>query len=210
MIPDKKRREGKSDGPAPPTSRSGSFDQLYRDHIDIMYRFAYRLCGEAEAAKDLVQETFLNAYRAYDRFRGDAQVSTWLYAIASHACLRMRRKRKGEPDRELSLEEFVPTSEGEFVLQIPMEGLSPQEALENKELRQILDRAIAKLPQKYRMVLVLRDMEGLSAKEVGSILGLNERAIKSRLHRARLFVRKELSGRGLANDANRSAHTSFE
>jgi RNA polymerase sigma-70 factor, ECF subfamily len=210
MIPDKKRREGKSDGPTPPNSRSGSFDQLYRDHIDIMYRFAYRLCGEAEAAKDLVQETFLNAYRAYDRFRGDAQVSTWLYAIASHACLRMRRKRKGEPDRELSLEEFVPTSEGEFVLQIPMEGLSPQEALENKELRQILDRAIAKLPQKYRMVLVLRDMEGLSAKEVGSILGLNERAIKSRLHRARLFVRKELSGRGLANNANRSAHTSLE
>jgi RNA polymerase sigma-70 factor (ECF subfamily) len=210
MIPDKKRREGKSNGPTPPSSRSGSFDQLYRDHIDIMYRFAYRLCGEAEAAKDLVQETFLNAYRAYDRFRGDAQVSTWLYAIASHACLRMRRKRKGEPDRELSLEEFVPTSEGEFVLQIPMEGLSPQEALENKELRQILDRAIAKLPQKYRMVLVLRDMEGLSAKEVGGILGLNERAIKSRLHRARLFVRKELSGRGLANDANRSAHTAAE
>ena len=60
-----------------------------------MYRFAYRLCGEAEAAKDLVQETFLNAYRAYDRFRGDSQVSTWLYAIASHACQRMRRKRKG-------------------------------------------------------------------------------------------------------------------
>ncbi len=210
MIPDKKRREGKSNGPTPPSSRSGSFDQLYRDHIDIMYRFAYRLCGEAEAAKDLVQETFLNAYRAYDRFRGDAQVSTWLYAIASNACLRMRRKRKGEPDRELSLEEFVPTSEGEFVLQIPMEGLSPQEALENKELRQILDRAIAKLPQKYRMVLVLRDMEGLSAKEVGGILGLNERAIKSRLHRARLFVRKELSGRGLANDANRSAHTAAE
>ena len=81
-----------------------------------MYRFAYRLCGEAEVAKDLVQETFLNAYRAYDRFRGDAQVSTWLYAIASHACQRMRRKRKGEPERELSLEEFVPTSEGEFAL----------------------------------------------------------------------------------------------
>jgi len=165
-----------------------------------MYRFAYRLCGEAESAKDLVQETFLSAYRAYDRFRGDAQISTWLYAIASHACQRMRRKRKGEPERELSLTEFVPTSGGEFSLQVPMEGLSPQEALENKQLRQILDRAIAKLPRKYRMVLVLRDMEGLSAKEVGGILGLNERAIKSRLHRARLFVRRELSGKGLAGE----------
>jgi RNA polymerase sigma-70 factor (ECF subfamily) len=203
MASQKKSRRDHPDGAPPHASPAGSFDQLYRDHIDIMYRFAYRLCGEAEAAKDLVQETFLNAYRAYDRFRGDAQVSTWLYAIASHACLRMRRKRKGEPERELSLEEFVPTSEGEFALQIPMEGLSPQEALENKELRQILDRAVGKLPRKYRMVLVLRDMEGLSAKEVGGILGVNERAIKSRLHRARLFVRKELSAKGVANEFHR-------
>ena len=104
----------------------------------------------------------------------------------------------------------MPTSEGEFALQIPMEGLSPQEALENKELRQILDRAIDKLPRKYRMVLVLRDMEGLSAKEVGGILGLNERAIKSRLHRARLFVRKELSAKGLAGELNRDVHTRLE
>ena len=207
MISQKKSRRKTNDGPSAPPVKSSSFDRLYRDHVDIMYRFAYRLCGEAEAAKDLVQETFLNAYRAYDRFRGDSQVSTWLYAIASHACLRMRRKRKGEPDRELSLEEFVPTAEGEFVLQIPMEGLSPQEAMENKELRQILDRAIEKLPHKYRMVLVLRDMEGLSAKEVGGILGLNERAIKSRLHRARLFVRKELSAKEVVGEMIRNPHT---
>lgn len=207
MASQKKIRPETHDGHGAAPSTPAPFDQLYRDHVDVMYRFAYRLCGEAEAAKDLVQETFLNAYRAYDRFRGDAQVSTWLYAIASHACQRMRRKRKGEPERELSLEEFVPTSEGEFALQIPMEGLSPQEALENKELRQILDRAIAKLPRKYRMVLVLRDMEGLSAKEVGSILGLNERAIKSRLHRARLFVRKELSAKGLAGEFRQDVTT---
>jgi RNA polymerase sigma-70 factor (ECF subfamily) len=177
---------------------AASFDALYRDHVDLMYRFATRLCGEPEAAKDLVQETFLNAYRGYQTFRGDAQVSTWLYAIAARACSRMRRKRKGAPDRELSLEEFIPTAEGEFRLQIPVDGLSPEEALQNKELRQALDQAIAKLPKKYRMVLVLRDMEGLSAKEVGSIVGLNERAVKSRLHRARLFVRRELSAQGIA------------
>jgi len=165
-----------------------------------MYRFANRLCGESEAAKDLVQETFLNAYRGFKNFRGDAQVSTWLYTIASRACMRMRRKRKGEPDRELSLDEFIPSSEGEFRLQIPVDGLSPEEALENKELRLALDEAINKLPRKYKMVLVLRDMEGLSAKEVGTVMGLNERAVKSRLHRARLFVRRELSGNGVAND----------
>lgn len=181
------------EGPQDPSG----FDKLYRDHVDLLYRYAYRLCGEAEAAKDLVQETFLNAYRGFNRFRGDARVSTWLYTIASRACMRMRRKRKGEPERELSLDEFVPTSEGEFHLQIPVEGLTPEEALQNKELREALDRAIQSLPKKYRMTLVLRDMEGLSAKEVGAIMGVNERAVKSRLHRARLFVRKELSARGI-------------
>ncbi len=198
--------------PSPPTSREKdrtslpaqtpeNFDRLYRDHVDLIYRFANRLCGETEAAKDLVQETFLNAYRGFNKFRGDAQISTWLYTIASRACMRMRRKRKGAPERELSLEEFIPTSDGEFRLQIPVDGLSPEEALQNKELRQALDAAIDKLPKKYKMVLVLRDMEGLSAKEVGTIMGLSERAVKSRLHRARLFVRRELSARGIAKSA---------
>lgn len=195
-------------GPSPTTRRSPAsssidpqssknFDTLYKDHVDLMYRFAHRLCGEPESAKDLVQETFLNAYRGFDRFRGDAQISTWLYTIASRACLRMRRRRKGAPERELSLEEFIPTSDGEFRLQIPIDGLSPEAALQNKQLRQALDGAINQLPKKYKMVLVLRDMEGLSAKEVGSVMGLNERAVKSRLHRARLFVRRQLSARGL-------------
>jgi len=174
-----------------------AFDRLYRDHVDRIYRFAQRLCGQVEDAQDLVQDTFLNAYRGLEGFRGDAQVSTWLYRIAARACLRLRRKRKGEPARELSLDEFIPTSEGEFRLQLPTDGLTPEEALENKELKRALHQAIQKLPNKYRVVLVLRDMEGLTAKEVGTIMGLNERAVKSRLHRARLFVRRELSARGI-------------
>ena len=195
------RRQGQS-----PAQDSRSFDTLYRDHVDLIYRYAHRLCGEAESAKDLVQETFLNAYRGLKDFRGDAQLSTWLYTIASRACMRMRRKRKGEPERELSLDEFIPTADGEFRLQIPMEGMTPEQALQNKELREALDQAINKLPPKYRMVLVLRDMEGLSAKEVGTIMDLNERAIKSRLHRARLFVRRELSARGITQQDFQSQH----
>ena len=189
--------------PAPRLPQSaGAFDTLYKAHVDLVYRYAHRLCGEAELAKDLVQETFLNAYRGLTRFRGDAKVSTWLYTIASRACLRMRRKRKGAPEYELSLEEFIPTSEGEFRLQIPVEGLTPEQALENKELRDALEQAINKLPKKYRMALVLRDMEGLSAGETGAVMGLSERAVKSRLHRARLFVRRELSARGMAKEAH--------
>lgn len=198
------------DRSAVPPRTLKNFDRLYRDHVDLMYRYANRLCGETEAAKDLVQETFLNAYRGFKKFRGDAQISTWLYTIASRACLRMRRRRKGAPERELSLDEFIPTSDGEFRLQIPVDGLSPEEALQNKELRQALDAAIDKLPKKYKMVLVLRDMEGLSAKEVGTIMGLNERAVKSRLHRARLFVRRELSARGITEARDSHDHESLE
>jgi len=170
---------------------------MYLENADRMYRFAQRLCGEAEDARDLVQETFLNAYRGLPDFRGEAQLSTWLYRIASRVCLAMRRRRKGEPERELSLEEFIPTSDGELRLQIPADGLSPEQALESKQLRRALRQAIQKLPAKYRIVLVLCDMEELSAKEVGAVVGLNERAVKSRLHRARLFVRRELSVRGI-------------
>lgn len=196
--------------PVPRPARSSeAFDKLYREHVDLVYRYAHRLCGEAESAKDLVQETFLNAYRGLTRFRGDAKISTWLYTIASRACLRMRRKRKGAPERELSLEEFIPSSEGEFRLQIPIEGVTPEQALENKELREALDQAINKLPNKYRMALVLRDMEGLSAGEAGAVMGLSERALKSRLHRARLFVRRELSARGVAQD-DRQSHEGWQ
>lgn len=200
----KTRTQGRGSGIRPAAGGGDdaeAFDRLYREHVDRLYRFAQRFCGQVEDAKDLVQETFLNAYRGLKRFRGDAQVSTWLYTIASRACIRMRRKRKGEPERELSLEEFIPTSEGEFRLQIPTDGLTPEQALENKELRQALRQAIRKLPGKYRLVLVLRDMEGLSARQVGSAMGLNERAVKSRLHRARLFVRRELSARGIEHPA---------
>jgi len=182
------------DGAAADAQSVAAFDRLYRDHVDRMYRFAQRLCGSPEDAKDLVQETFLSAYRSLKDFRGESSVSTWLYTIAAHACQRMRRKRKGEPERELSLDALIPTSDGDMPLQVPGEDLSPEERLQYKELRQSLFAAVHQLPKKYRMVLVLRDMEGLSAKEVGAVMGLTERAVKSRLHRARLFVRHELGG----------------
>ncbi len=182
------------DGAAPDGKSVAAFDRLYRDHVDRMYRFAQRLCGSPEDAKDLVQETFLSAYRNLKNFRGESSVSTWLYTIAAHACQRMRRKRKGEPDYKLSLDALIPTSDGSMPMQVAGGDLSPEERLQFKELRRSLHSAVHKLPKKYRMVLVLRDMEGLSAKEVGAVMGLTERAVKSRLHRARLFVRLELSG----------------
>lgn len=182
------------DGAANDGKSVAAFDRLYRDHVDRMYRFAQRLCGSPDDAKDLVQETFLSAYRSLKDFRGESSISTWLYAIAAHACQRMRRKRKGEPERELSLDALIPTADGDMPLQVPGSDLTPEERLEHKELRHSLFSAVHKLPKKYRMVLVLRDMEGLSAREVGAVMDLTERAVKSRLHRARLFLRHELNG----------------
>jgi RNA polymerase sigma-70 factor, ECF subfamily len=178
------------------------FDRIYREHADRLFAFGQKICGHVEDAKDLVEETFLNAYRGRKDFRGEAKMSTWLYAIAARVCIRMRRRKKDAPDRELSLEEFLPTDEGEFRLQPIAAGLDPEQTLQNKELKDALDAAIQALPRHYRLVLVLRDMEGLSAKEVGSIMGLNERAVKSRLHRARLFVRQRLSQKGIYASAD--------
>jgi RNA polymerase sigma-70 factor (ECF subfamily) len=204
------RKSPKGRGSAsPPSSRvttekngaktAARFDRLYREQVDRIHRFAQRMCGPGEDAMDVVQETFLNAYRGLKDFRGEAQMSTWLYSIAARACMHMRRKRKGAPDRELSLDEFIPTSEGEFRLQVKTDGLTPEEALANKQLKRGLEDAIQALPRKYQLVLVLRDMEGLTAKQVGDVMMLSERAVKTRLHRARLFVRRELSARGLAS-----------
>jgi RNA polymerase sigma-70 factor, ECF subfamily len=189
----KKQQHAPVDSGAATGASSEGFDRLYRDHVDVLSRFAQRMCGRTEDAKDVVQETFLNAYRGLKAFRGDAQLSTWLYTIASRVSHRMRRKRTGEPARELSLEEFAPSLESESRLQIPTGGPTPEEALENKQLRKVLRRAIEKLPHKYRVILVLRDVEGFTAKEVGAMVSLNERAVKTRLHRARLFLRRELN-----------------
>ncbi|MEP6600619.1 MAG: sigma-70 family RNA polymerase sigma factor [Nitrospirota bacterium] len=177
------------------------FDRIFNENVDRLFAFGQRICGHVEDAKDLVQETFLNAYQSLDGFRGEAKISTWLYTIAARVCIRKRRKKKDAPDRELSLEEFLP-GEGDIRLQPIADGLDPEQALQNEQLKNVLEGAIQALPKRYRLVLVLRDMEGLSAREVGSIMGLNERAVKSRLHRARLFMRTQLAHKGIHGAAN--------
>src|SRR5581483_5458060 len=174
-----------------------SFDRLYRNHVDRLHRFAQRICGPSEEAYDLVQETFLNAYRGLPAFRGEAQLSTWLYRIAVRACARMHRGQRGDRRQDLSLDALLPDGAGPWQRYLPVERRTPEKALENKQLREALNKALDALPKPYRVVLVLRDMEGLRAKEVGAIMGLSERAVKSRLHRARLFIRKALAAEGL-------------
>lgn len=155
-----------------------------------LYNFASRMCRNAEDARDVLQETFMGAFRGLPAFRGDARMSTWLFRIAANACRKMRRRRKDEPPRTLILEEVKPwASHGP--VEIPDPAAGPEAVALRHELQHVLDNCIAGLPLPYRAVLILRDLEGLSTEESAEILGLSVPNVKSRLHRARLFVRQE-------------------
>jgi RNA polymerase sigma-70 factor, ECF subfamily len=171
-------------------ARSGdaaALDSLLSRYQPHVLRFGLRMCGDVEDAQDVLQETLLAAARNLGRFRGDARLSTWLYTIARSFCLKKRRTSKFAPSLE-SLE-----AHDETATQVADARRGPEEAAAGRQLQLALDGAIAELEPMYREVLLLRDVEGLSASEVGEILGLTIEAVKSRLHRARVAVRERLA-----------------
>jgi len=163
-----------------------AFDLFVKRYGDRLYGFSMRMCGEREDARDTVQETLLQAFRSLKSLKEPKALRSWLYRVASNACLMRRRKGKFEPERELSLEELMPQEGEEASVEIP------EEKLLRDELRLKVREAIRALPPQYRVVLVLRDMEQLSTREAAEALDLPESTIKIRLHRARLGVRKQL------------------
>ncbi len=167
-----------------------AFEDLIKDNETKIYNISYRLLRKREDAADIVQETFIQAFRKLNSFRGKSSFSTWLYRIATNLCFqRLRSKKK----RTISLDEPVWTDEGKAKREIPDWSNDPRASLENKELRQMIDRGISELPSKYRAAFILRDMEGLPISKISEILKLSEPAVKSRLHRSRLFLREKLS-----------------
>lgn len=170
-----------------------AFRALVERYQERLYNFAARMCRHREDAKDVLQDTLLSAARALKDFRGEGKLSTWLFRIAANACRKMRRRGAFEPERELSLEEFMPGPGPEGQLEIADWQDTPDAALERARQREGLEAAIAELPLLYREVLLLRDVEGLSTEATAEALGLTEAAVKTRLHRARLFVRQRLA-----------------
>lgn len=157
-----------------------------------IYRVAMKLCGHPEDAADLVQDVFLEAYRHWDQFRGDAQPTTWLYTIAARACQRSRRKRSGEPKVLESLDDLLPRPEDQIPdLSTVEEG--PLATQLREETRQRVEAAIAELPEHYRMPLVLKEILELPVADVAQILALKEATVKTRLHRARLMLRQKVA-----------------
>ena len=158
----------------------------YQPHL---YRFGLRMCGNVEDAGDVAQESLISMARSVREFRGDSSVSSWLYTIARRFCIKKRRRSKFAPTREESLD--APATEATQHLADPRPH--PEQTASSRELAIALTHAIDALDPSQREVLVLRDVEGVSAPEVAKILGVSVAAVKSRLHRARLTVRGELA-----------------
>ena len=161
-----------------------TFSQIVEQYTDYAYNIAYRMLNNPADADDVVQDAFLSAYRARDRFRGDAQVTTWLYRIVVNAALQKNRKeRKPQRMNQGSVEDIdiVDWSPG------------PESQTLNSELREKLEEAIGDLPDDLRTAVILRDVQQLSTEEAAKIVEISVPAFKARLHRGRVALREQLN-----------------
>jgi RNA polymerase sigma-70 factor (ECF subfamily) len=159
-----------------------AFEELVRRHADRLYAVVLRFVADAEEAEEVTQETFLRAWRSIDRFEHRSQFFTWLYRIGINEAKR-RAERRPPPGRIASIEDSP-------IEEAPDWSEAPEFRAEQGQLRRVLEHAIRALPTKYRAPLILRDVEGLSTEEAAEVMELGEAAFKSRLHRARLAVRR--------------------
>jgi RNA polymerase sigma-70 factor (ECF subfamily) len=158
-----------------------AFEQLVLLYADRLYAVVLRVSGNRDEAEEVVQETFLRAWRSLHRFEGRSQFFTWLYRIGINEARRGHERRKVRP-------QLAPLADA--AAEIPDERDAPHARAQTHELRLALERAILALPLDYRMPLVLRDVEGLSTAQAAAVMDLGEAAFKSRLHRARMAVRE--------------------
>jgi len=165
-----------------------AIEELLQRYQSKIYRYGMKMCRDPEDAKDVLQDTLLTMARSLRSFRGASSLSTWLYTIARSFCIKKLRKSKFAPAEELSLSGVDSDHSGP--VSPPSE--QPDHIFSTKELGTYLNKAVQSLEPMYRDVLLLRDVEGLSAPEVAEVLGLRVDAVKSRLHRARLAVREQM------------------
>jgi RNA polymerase sigma-70 factor (ECF subfamily) len=161
-----------------------AFEELVRRYADRLYAVVVRYLGDSDDAGEATQEAFLRAWRGIDRFHGRSQFFTWLCRIGLNEAKRLGARRPSGRNAR-SLDE-------EPVAEAPDWSEAPEVRFEQGEVRRVLEQTIRDLPEKYRAPLILRDVEGLSTAEAAEAIGLREAAFKSRLHRARLAVRRAL------------------
>ena len=159
-----------------------AFEELVASHQHRVFGVALRMLGSAAEAEDIAQEAFLRAHRSLPEFRGDAKLSTWLYTIVSRLCLNRLASRDRKAVRHGE----------EVLLRVADPRGDPQTDAERGELESALHRAIAELSEERRVVVILRDLEGLSYEEIAAALGLELGTVRSRLHRARMDLKDKL------------------
>lgn len=164
--------------------------KLVKDNEQTVYNFAFKICRDREKAENIMQETFLSMVKHINQFDGNSKLSTWLYRIVSNHCLMQARKEKNRYFVSINEDNEDDLYEDKYVADW---SRIPHLDVENSELRKILDQSIDKLAPDYRVVFLLRDVEGLSTEETARATDLSIPAVKSRLHRARAFLRKELN-----------------
>ncbi|MDR3667282.1 MAG: sigma-70 family RNA polymerase sigma factor [Ignavibacteriaceae bacterium] len=165
-----------------------SLAELVKKYESTVYNFSFKICRDKDRAENTMQETFLSLVKNIRQFKGDSKLSTWLYTVVSNHCLMLARTESKHAytsfeDEDASIDEKKFTDW----------SVTPDKAAEDKELKKLLDDSIAKLHPDYRVVFLLRDVEGISTEETAKICNLSVPAVKSRLHRARAFLRNELS-----------------
>ena len=161
---------------------ASAFERLVADNQHRVYGVALRMLGSAAEAEEIAQETFLRAHGSLAEFRGDAKLSTWLYAIVSRLCL----------NRLASADRRVARPGDEILLRVADMGAGPEARAERGELEAALHRAIADLPEERRVVVILRDLEGMAYEEIARALDLELGTVRSRLHRARMDLRDKM------------------
>ncbi len=173
-----------------------AFVEIVRQYEQTVYSFAFKICRDKEKAAETLQDTFVNVYRKLHQFDRKSKFTTWLYTIVTNNCLMKHRKTKLD-EAAMSLNDLPPHGDGEDHHShpaVPVWKSTPLDSVMRKELRGLLDEAIEKLPLEYRTVFIMRDVEGQSTEDTAKALRLSVPAVKSRLRRARVFLRNQLSG----------------
>lgn len=170
-----------------------AFEELLGRHQQRVLRVVLSILKEAMDAEEVAQDVFLTVFEKIDRFRGDASFTTWLHRVAVNAALMRRRKSKA--DRSVPLDEVMPSFDDQGHLAVDITDWSEQanDPVLAQEAKAVIAAAVDKLDEKYQTVFALRDVQGFSTEETAELLALSVPAVKSRLHRARLFLRRELA-----------------
>jgi len=162
---------------------------------EVAFRFSLLVCGHAEDAEDVMQDALLKTYRHVGRIRDPEAFRTWLYRTVRNACLMKRRRRVGEPQHLVSLEQGDERDDGRgTAVDVEDHAPGPDEVAINAWLGDRLRSALKTLPPAYRVIVVLREVEGLSTREVAVVTGISEANVKTRLHRARVMLKERLEG----------------